>query len=144
MNPIGNETTILHLGQGQWLAASREGSDTHLEKIISHDDGRTWARVGALTKSCQVPGHLLKLQNGKVLLSYGNRIENQCGVEAKISADNGTSWSDTIRLANMPVWDGGYASSVERDDGMIVTAYYSQHPERGPYQYQMGAVTWKP
>lgn len=84
MNPPGNETAILHLGKGNWIAASREESDCHLELMISSDDARTWEKRGALTKPGQVPGHLLRLRDGRILLSYGNRIEGECGVEAKL------------------------------------------------------------
>lgn len=144
MNPAGNETALLHLGQGRWIATSREESDLHLELMTSQDDARNWQKAGAITAPRQVTSHLLRLRDGRVLLSYGNRIENECGVEAKLSEDEGQTWSAPHRLADMPVWDGGYPSSIERADGTIVTAFYADHPERGANQYQMDVVLWKP
>jgi hypothetical protein len=144
MNPVGNETALLHLGEGRWITASREESDLHLELMTSEDDGRSWQKAGALTGPRQVTGHLMRLRDGRVLLSYGNRIEGQCGVETKWSDDEGKSWSTPVRLADMPVWDGGYPSTVEREDGVLVTAFYADHPERGSNQYQMDVVLWTP
>ena len=143
LNPAGNETAVLHLGQGHWVAASREEAAENLELLISDDNGYHWSKAGALTKPEQVTGHLLRLNDGKVLLSYGNRIEGECGVEARLSEDNGKSWGDPIRLADMPFLDGGYPSSIQRADGMIVTAYYATYPEKGPNQYEMDVVIWE-
>lgn len=44
-----------------------------------------------------------------------------------------------MHLADMPELDGGYPSSVEREDGVIVTAYYSKHNKS---RHQMDVVLW--
>lgn len=140
----GNETAILHLGHGHWIAACRVEKDVHLELLISEDDGRTWINRGWLTESHHVTGHLLELSDGRILLCYGNRVKDEFGVMARFSRDGGFNWDEPFRLASTPAWDCGYPSSVQLADGRIVTAYYSQHPERGPYQYQMDVVEWEP
>jgi hypothetical protein len=86
----------------------------------------------------------MRLNDGRILLSYGNRIEGEYGVDARWSEDDGQSWGLPFRLAYMPASDGGYPSSVQRSDGQIVTAYYSQHPKRGENQYEMNVVIWNP
>jgi hypothetical protein len=144
LNPTGNETAILHLGDGKWLAASREEDDTSIVSYASADDGHTWQRGPLLSKPRQVTGHLMRLADGRILFSHGNRIPDEYGVEARLSGDEGATWSEPFRLANMPNGDGGYPSSVQLSDGTVVTAYYGQHPERGPYQYQMDVAIWKP
>lgn len=143
INPQGDETAVIHLGQGNWLAASREEADQHLELLISHDNGYNWSKGGALTKPGQVTGHLLRLRDGRILLSYGNRIEGEFGVEARISEDGGSSWASPLRLADMPMLDGGYPSSIQRADDKIVTAFYAAHPQDGPNQYEMDVVIWE-
>lgn len=142
LNPLGDETSILHLEDGRWLAVSRQ--EDQLYGFTSHDDGQSWESSGVISRPKEVTSHLLRLHDGRVLLSYGNRIEGECGVEARWSEDEGRTWSAPLRLADMPDWDGGYPSSIERPDGQIVTAYYSNHRERGDHQYQMNTVVWKP
>ena len=63
LHPGGNETDILHLGRGRWLAACREfreRRDVHLELFSSTDDGRNWSREMPLTLPRQVTGALGK------------------------------------------------------------------------------------
>jgi hypothetical protein len=64
------------------------------------------------------------------------------GVDIRLSADEGLTWGAPIRLADMPMADGGYPSTVQRPDGQLVTAYYAQQP--GEYQYAMPVATWTP
>ncbi|MEO6908425.1 MAG: hypothetical protein ABI210_11100 [Abditibacteriaceae bacterium] len=76
--------------------------------------------------------------------NYATRTRHQSfQLRDRIGEDAGKTWSAPIRLADMPVWDGGYPSSVERADGRIVTASYADHPKRGENQYQMDVVIWE-
>jgi len=144
LNPLGNETAILHLGDGRWLAASREEDDTHIHAFTSTDDGHTWTRGEPMSLSKQVTGHLTRLADDRILFTYGNRVPGEYGVLARLSNDEGQTWGEPFRLGNMPSWDGGYPSSIQRADGQIVTAFYSDHPERGDNQYQMDVAIWNP
>jgi hypothetical protein len=65
-----HEPALFHLGNGKWLAATRLNG---LDLYTSDDDGRAWVRQMKLTGPSQHPGHLTRLKDGKVLLSYGNR-----------------------------------------------------------------------
>ena len=145
LNPAGNETDILHLGAGRWLACCREfreRRDVHIELFASTDDGRTWARQMPLTLPRQVTGNLLMLADGRVLLSHGNRCWNNFGVDVRISDDQGLTWSPPIRIANCPRTDCGYPSTVQRADGTAVTAYYTQVSD--DFHYEMRVATWQP
>lgn len=139
----GNETAILPLGKGHWIAATRTHG-MHLNLVTSSDDGHSWKIKEVLTQRFQAPAHLMRLQDGRILLAHGNRTKGQCGVEVKFSADEGYTWSHPLRLVDLPARDSGYPSSVQREDGTIVTAFYSAYPERGEYQYEMGITLWKP
>jgi len=63
---LRNETAILNLGDGKWLAAARHSA---LYGYASDDDCRSWRALGAITEGGQHPGHLLRLKDGRILLS---------------------------------------------------------------------------
>ena len=143
LNLDGNETDILHLGGGRWLAASRQfrqKRDVHIELVASEDDARTWKRKMPLSLPMQVTGNLALLADGRVLLSYGNRCWNNFGVDVRLSDDRGDTWSPPIRIADCPRSDCGYPSSVQLPDGRVVTAYYTQVSE--DFHYEMRTATW--
>ncbi len=145
LNLDGNETDILHLGGGRWLAASRqfrEKRDVHIELVTSADDARTWSRKMLLSLPMQVPGNLALLADGRVLLSYGNRCWNSFGVDVRLSNDRGETWSPPIRIADCPRSDCGYPSSVQLPDGWVVTAYYTQVSK--DFHYEMRTAIWDP
>lgn len=145
LHPGGNETDILHLGRGRWLAACREfheKDDVHLELFGSNDDGKTWNRKMPLTLPRQVTGHLTRLSDGRVLLSHGNRCWNNFGVDVRISDDEGTTWSPPVRIADCPRSDCGYPSTVQRADGRAVTAHYTQLSD--DFHYEMRVAIWNP
>lgn len=144
LNPVGNETAILHVGEGKWLAASRmferAGEQHHIELFTSGDDAKTWRREGPLTLPGQITGHLAKLPDGRILLSYGNRNRNNFGVDGRMSADGGKKWGPPFRIADTPQSDCGYPASVPLPNGDIVTAYYTRLSH--DHHYEMRVARW--
>lgn len=137
-----NETDLLCLGAGRWLAAVRTVKDQHLDLFASEDGGQSWTCQGPLTLPLQHPAHLLQLGDSRILLVYGTRTRGQYGVAARLSADEGRTWSAPILLVDLEdAGDGGYPSSVQLDDGTIVTAYYANQI-RAHRRYHMGVVRW--
>ena len=137
-----NETDILHLGAGSWLAASRTRRDGHLQLFGSGDDGHTWLDRGPLTLPGQHPGHLAQLADERILLTFGIRNTGLYGVGARISADGGDSWSRPQVIVQFEgATDGGYPSSTQLEDGTIVTAYYANRVSAHS-RYHMGVVRW--
>ena len=143
IGPANNETALLHLGGKKWLAAARSEVTRVIELFRSNDDGETWEGPQRVTDEHQLPGDLVRLKDGRLLLSYGDRIVGQFGVQAKLSSDEGRTWSAPIRLAGAIGRDCGYPSSLQRPDGKIVTAYYSASAENHT-RYHMGVVIWTP
>lgn len=138
IGPKHNETAIFHLGGRNWLAAARVDA---MEIYRSTDDGATWGDMRRVTARNEINGHLTRLKDGRVLLSYGNRVPGQFGVLAKFSADEGKTWGAPIRLVDTLDSDCGYPSSTQRPDGKIVTAYYAKRVVNHD-RYQMGVAIW--
>jgi hypothetical protein len=138
-----NETTVLSLGGHLLLAATRTLASGPLEIYSSEDFGTSWTSKGLATMPEQMPAHLLKLEDGRIMLTYGIRNKGYYGVGARMSKDGGESWSQPVFLIDFEIsTDGGYPSCVQLKDGTIVTAYYSNKiPSHN--RYHMGILRWK-
>lgn len=139
-----NETAPVVLPGGALLAATRTADDGHLELFTSQDAGVTWTNTGAVTLGAQHPGDLLRLTGGRLLLTYGIRNRGLYGIGARLSGDGGRTWGSPQVLVRLDgSTDGGYPASVEVDDGVIVTAYYSNGVS-AHQRYHMGVIRWQP
>lgn len=121
-----NETSFLALPDGKLLAASRSESG-HIAILESLDNGHTWSTPRQVTRDGEHPADLTLLQSGRVLLTFGRRIR-PFGAGALLSADNGKTFDleHEVLLAGDGVEnsDLGYPSTVQVDDGHIVTVLY--------------------
>jgi hypothetical protein len=133
-----DETTLLHLGGKRWMAAGREKA---VDLFVSEDDGATWGPPQRVTATNEINGQLSRLADGRLLLSYGNRVKGQTGVLAKLSGDEGKTWGAPVRVASTESGDCGYPSSVQRADRKIVTAWYSKNSVNHE-RYHMGVAIW--
>ncbi len=89
----------------------------------STDGGKTWSEPHAIGV-WGLPSHLLRLKDGRLLMTYGYR-RKPFGNQARISADEGQSWSEPITLSDDGIGgDLGYPSSVQLDNGSIVSVWY--------------------
>lgn len=137
-----SETALLHLGGGTWLAAARTCQDEHLRVYRSTNEGAAWVSEGPVTQHNQMPGHLLRLPDRRILLVTGDRREGELGVMARFSNNEGKTWGPFFRLIHMQNEDGGYPSSVALSDGTILTAYYAK--QSNLYDgYQMAVLRWR-
>lgn len=144
IGPDHNETTLLYLGEQKWLAGARINIPNSIDLFYSNDNGKTWKDPQRVTGPRQMPGNLYRLNDGRVLFTYGNREfkEGNRGILAKLSNDEGKTWSSPIQIAQLD-GDLGYPSSVQRADGKIVTAYYSSLIDNHS-RYHMGVAIWDP
>ena len=137
-----NETAPLHLGAGRWLAAARGVPPRQgIDMFLSEDDGLTWQNRGQVSLPSQHPAHLLRLADGRILLTYGNRAPHMWGIDARISANEGKMWSTPVRLIELAQADLGYPASVQTADGNVVTAYYLGKSKEH-HRYHMGVQIW--
>ncbi|MFP6767384.1 MAG: sialidase family protein [Planctomycetaceae bacterium] len=90
----------------------------------SKDGGRSWTMLHSIGV-WGLPSHLLRLADGRLLMSYGHR-RPPFGNQVRISSDAGASWSSPLILSGDGAGgDLGYPSTVEVDDG-LVTAWYER------------------
>ncbi len=89
----------------------------------SSDGGKTWAvphRIGVWG----IPSHLLKLRDDRLLMTYGYR-QAPFGNQARVSGDQGRSWSEPIIVSGDGVGgDLGYPSTVQLADGSLLSVWY--------------------
>jgi hypothetical protein len=114
-----------------------------IDTYTSKDDGSTWARVGRpAPETGGNPASMTRLRDKRLALVYGRRLE-PFGIRARLSSDNGQTWTDEVVLRqDGGSWDLGYPRTVQRKDGKLVSVYYyntKQHPERF-----IGATIWQP
>jgi len=113
----------------------------------SLDNGKTWKFLNKVANTDRGkhngnPPSLVKLNDGRLCVTYGYRSVPY-GIRAKISEDNGKTWSQEINLReNARTWDIGYTRSVQRADGKIVTIYYYTTEEH--VEQHIAATIWEP
>jgi len=142
------EVTLLEVAPNRVLAmvrCHRPGPTGYLWQHWSEDGGRTWSQP-VETPVWGYPCHLLKLQDGRLLCTYGYRFK-PAGIRAVLSDDGGWSWNienerilrddggtpaqgwGPEQLARFAVRgvagaDLGYPFSTQLADGTILTVYY--------------------
>lgn len=91
----------------------------------STDGGKNWT-VPHPIGVWGLPSHLLRLRDGRLLMSYGHR-RKPFGNQVRISADEGESWSEPIEISGDGIGgDLGYPSTVELEDGGFVSVWYER------------------
>jgi BNR repeat-like domain len=124
----------------------KEGEYHWIDAWVTDDNGATWRflnRPAASTGgSVGNPPSLIKLKDGRLSLVYGYRSAPY-GVRARLSSDDGLTWSDeTVLRSDAGCWDLGYVRSVQRPDGKVVAVYYyNDAPDRERY---IAATIWDP
>lgn len=89
----------------------------------SNDGGKTWSLPHSIGV-WGLPSHLLRLRDGRLLMSYGHR-RAPIGNLARISSDHGHSWSEPLTISDdAKSGDMGYPSTVECADGTLITVWY--------------------
>jgi hypothetical protein len=126
-----HEPYAIELPDGTLVGAIRAQGDEveygfTIYMTYSYDGGRSWTKPQP-TGICGSPPHLLLHSSGALIMTYGRR-EKPYGERAVISYDGGKSFGEEIILSDhAPSSDLGYPSSVELDDGSILTIYYQRY-----------------
>jgi hypothetical protein len=142
--------STVRLGPDKLLTTVRryeagERRKSWIEAWASVDDGRSWSLLNEPVADTGEgnPPHLLKLADGRLCLTWGQRRQPY-GIFATLTSDGGKTWSEAIALRQ----DGGgrdlgYVRSVERADGKVVSVYYFWDEKSGPERY-IAATIWDP
>ena len=122
-----HETRLLLCPSGRILAMHRTPKGNYWQNT-STDQGRTWSDSVETSLWCGAssPPDMKLLPDGRVMLTRGYRRE-PFGVRVHISEDEGDTWpeADTVVLRDDgPDRDVGYPSTVQTDDGRLLTVYY--------------------
>lgn len=143
----------LQLAGGRILCARRcrNGSTdmTWIDLFVSDDGGRAWHFLNQPVTFAE-PGHsgnppcLLGLPDGRLVLLYGNR-DGPYSICARVSADEGGTWSDEIVLRGGGAnGDIGYARAVALAEGRVLSAYYFNDRPDGDGERFIEATIWRP
>ncbi len=137
--------------EGDWVTCIRNleayPKKGWIECWGSRDEGRSWKLLSIPVdeEAGTTPPSLSKLEGGRLVLTYGYRkpLRGPTSIRARISLDNGNSWSDEIVLrTNGGDEDIGYTRDAIRPDGKVVTIYYwNDHEKTERY---IAATLWNP
>lgn len=106
----------------------------------SKDGGKTWSEPHSIGV-WGLPSHLLRLRDGRLLMTYGHR-RKPFGNQARISSDNGQTWGEAMIISGDGIGgDLGYPSTVELADGTLLTVWYETMKE--PKLAVLRQATWR-
>jgi len=165
-NPISVRSVMpstVRCSDNHLVSAMRRRLDVHIEDGVdynkdwidvyqSKDGGKTWRFLSKVadTETDDAneeerngnPPSLIRLKDDRLCVTYGYR-EYPYSIRAKVSSDNGKTWSEEIHLRDDGrTWDLGYTRTVQRTDGKLVTIYYYTTAEK-PQQH-IAATIWDP
>lgn len=126
-----HELYAIEAADGRIIAQIRNHNPNNNRETLqseSTDGGRTWSKPRAIGV-WGLPTHLLRLADDRLLMTYGHR-RAPLGNLARISEDHGQSWSEPITVSDDAAGgDLGYPSTVQLDDGSLVTVWYEKMKE---------------
>ena len=139
-----HELHAVEASNGTLLAHIRNHNQPNAGETLqseSTDGGRTWSLPHSIGV-WGLPSHLLRLRDGRLLMSYGHR-RKPIGNLARVSEDNGRTWSDPLTISDDAMsGDMGYPSTIECDDGTLVTVWY-ELLATDPPKAQLRQARWK-
>ena len=122
------EPYVIQLQDGTYLAAYRNQDGADMTVYISRsENGKKWTTPTEIEGILGGPPHLLELDNGAILLTYGYRVSPKCGIRGALSYDSGLTWDEEFVISESErrtSTDLGYPASIQLPDGSIVTGYY--------------------
>ena len=123
-----HELHAVEADDGRIVIHIRNHNKTNYRETLqceSTDGGKSWTEPHAIGV-WGLPSFLTRLSSGRLLMSYGYRRQ-PFGNQARFSDDHGSTWSDPLTLSADGIGgDLGYPSTVELDDGSLLTVWYEK------------------
>lgn len=129
--------STVRVGEAELVTCTRrkDNNSYWVECYRSNDNGASWSSLGQVDGTGDNNGNppaLVRLANGYLVCVYGVRQrQGTSRISAKVSADDGRTWSVEHRLRDDFVGpdafgdvDLGYPRAFVRPDGKIVSVYY--------------------
>lgn len=126
-----NEPYAIQMPDGKIICHIRAEDDKEtvftLFQTVSYDNGKTWSKPEQILDILGgAPAHLLLHSSGTLISAFSRRALPY-GIRVIFSNDGGESWSDEHVIAEGYLSDDlGYPSTVELDDGSLLTVYYAR------------------
>jgi len=148
-----NGDNFPHRGAHPELRVKSEGVH-FMAATRSSDGGKTWSRAEPITGYNEIPGHLMCLKDGRLLLSFGVR-HYPLGIQAFFSSPDRSTWLTNNRV--MLAWHGGmyrlshgycrhtigHPFTAQLPSGELFTAYYRLADPFDAATCQIEAVRWQ-
>lgn len=131
------EPDAIELSDGKLLCHLRAESNNDdfltLYQTESLDGGVTWSKPKQIIADTDgAPSHLFMHSSGVLISAFSHR-QRPYGIWAILSRDEGKTWSNEIVIADgFDSDDLGYPSTVELDNGELLTVYYARDNEDVP------------
>jgi sialidase-1 len=126
-----HELHAVEASDGQLIAHIRNENKTDFGQTLqseSTDGGKTWSEPHTIGV-WGLPSFLTRLRDGRLLMSYGHR-RAPLGNQSRFSQDHGKTWSEPFIVSGDGAkGDLGYPSTVELNDGSLLTIWYEQMRE---------------
>ena len=123
-----HELHAVEAANGMIVVQIRNDNSSNAQETLqteSVDGGKTWSEPHSIGV-WGLPSHLIRLQDDRLLMTYGHR-RKPFGNQARISIDHGKTWSEPLIISGDGTnGDLGYPSTVELEDGNLLTAWYEQ------------------
>ncbi len=127
-----HELHAVDTGDGRIVVQIRNHNKQNAGETLeseSSDGGKTWS-VPHSIGVWGLPSHLLRLKDDRLLMTYGHR-RKPYGNQARISSDHGRTWSEPMIVSGDGAsGDLGYPSTVELDDGRLLSVWYERMKDR--------------
>lgn len=121
-----HELHAVEAADGRIVVHIRNHNQANAGEILqseSTDGARTWSEPRPIGVWGH-PSHLMRLRDGRLLMTYGHR-RKPIGNQARVSDDNGKTWSEALLVSDDGVsTDLGYPSTVQLADGSLLTVWY--------------------
>lgn len=121
-----HELHAVEAADGTLIAHIRNHNKTNPGETLqseSTDGGKSWTAPHSIGV-WGLPSHLLRLSDNRLLMTYGHR-RAPFGNQARLSADNGKTWSEAMMISSDGArGDLGYPSTVELADHSLLTVWY--------------------